>query len=84
MGYYTSTSEFMPVCLITWDWKEQPNWKDVMKAIEKAQSFNSGVRIHEIETGADEYAIIVSTSKFTKEDAARYYRDQDDFFNWEE
>jgi hypothetical protein len=84
MGYYYSTSEHLPISLITWDWKEQPNWDYVLKAIDKAQSFNAGVKIFEIETNSDEYAIIIGTSNVSKSEADRYYRNQDDFFNWEE
>ena len=84
MGHYTSTSEFMPVSLITWDWREQPNWNHVIKAIDKVRGFNSGMKIFEIETGSDDYAIIVATANVSKEEAERYYRNQEDFFNWEE
>lgn len=84
MAYYSSTSEFMSVGLITWDWKEQPNWGHVIKAVELAQSFNAGVKIHEVDTGGDEYAIIISTDRFPKEDAERYYQNIDEFFNYEE
>jgi len=53
-----------------WDWKEQPNWIEISNAI--AQIISNGyttINLIEIETGADEYGLLVSTEMLSKEKA---------------
>lgn len=65
----------------SWDWKEQPNWKKVLEIIEFIQKFtDSGVIIHEIETGTDEYAIVVGERWLTQEEANKLYQER---YDWE-
>lgn len=39
--------------IITWDWKAQPPWPEIQKALEM------GPRIEQVETGSDQYAIVI-------------------------
>lgn len=46
---------------LSWDWKTQPNWVEVEEAI--IDLFDNGYRpaFYEIETGSDQYALLISS-----------------------
>lgn len=48
------------IAVHTWDWKAQPEWDAITSLFNK---FNSKVFIKEIETGSDEYAIVLHTEE---------------------
>lgn len=51
--------------LVIWDWKEQPNWSEIISAIQK---FDKPI-IFEIDTAQDAYAIVIGPSSMTQKDA---------------
>ena len=54
----------------SWDWKEQPNWKEVLAAI---HSFDHCM-LFEIETNSDEHAIAIGNRFSTEADAIESYQ----------
>jgi hypothetical protein len=55
--------------IISWDWKAQPNWSAVKKALKQEPD----AEIIEVETGADEYAIVVAPAGTTQQEAQEFY-----------
>lgn len=57
-----------------WDWKAQPNWKIIFEAVQDLQDQNLGAYHYEIETGSDEYGLLVSAhSGLTDSEAYRVW-----------
>ena len=54
----------------SWDWKEQPPWDKIFKAIESLYSSDLTAFHYEIETGSDEYGLLISAnSEYTQQEA---------------
>jgi len=60
-----------PVCL-SWDWREQPNLAELARALTDVS--NGTVHLTEVATGDDQYAIVLSSSPVSKQDADEMYR----------
>jgi hypothetical protein len=58
----------------TYDWRAQPDWAAITDAVEAVLSHNAGLRIHYVETGRDEHAIVIGTSDVTEGEASTYYQ----------
>lgn len=56
-----------------WDWKAQPNWDKIIKAITDFQSRFGTVQICEVETGADENCIVLGSAFLTQDLANSAY-----------
>lgn len=53
-----------------WDWKKQPNWKYIFNAIQELNSIGLTAYHYEIETGNDDYGLLISsTPSYNKTDA---------------
>lgn len=75
----------LPIAVHTWDWKEQPNWHFINSVISNfIGRYGHGIWIEEIETGADEYAIVISKTELGSDEAMAYYRDAGDDENWKD
>ena len=46
--------------IFTWDWKEQPDWSAIGRAV--AEASGGRVSIRPVETGDDSYAVVVSAA----------------------
>lgn len=59
--------------LISWDFKEQPDWKEINRAITKFQ--NKGVRVNiiQVNTYNDDFAIVIGDLTVTQEQADDLY-----------
>ncbi len=58
--------------LLTWDWREQPDLKELGRALAEV----SGGRIHlaEVETGDDQFAIVIADAPVSEAEATEIYR----------
>lgn len=70
-----------PIAVHTWDYKAQPNWDKIIQVIDSITKLNQRVKIIEVDTGCDEYAIVIGDSNLTKETAEQAYQHMydDDF-----
>lgn len=57
--------------IITWDWKAQPPWGAVLKSL--ARTYTDGPTIFEVDTNADEYAIVVAERTLGQAAAQTWY-----------
>jgi hypothetical protein len=58
----------LPKIVVTWDWKEQPDLQELDAAVRKASG--GFARVHEIDTGSDQFGIVVADHRVTPEEAA--------------
>lgn len=54
-----------------WDWKDQPNWQEIMLSIRELDG--KTIYFTNADTGADEYSVIISDRKITPVEAKKYY-----------
>lgn len=54
----------MKVGVLTWDWKEQPDMQALARIV---REIGGNVRIAEVDTGSDEYAVVVSVGEIHAE-----------------
>lgn len=54
-----------------WDWKEQPNFNEIQSSVNE---LDGKPTFTEVQTGSDEYAVIISTSDISESDAKRFYK----------
>lgn len=65
----------MKIEVLVYDWKGSPH--DVIEDIVKFMSEYKCIRsFHEVDTGGDEYAIVISNSIITAEEAESAYNDE--------
>lgn len=55
--------------VITWDYKEQPDWAEVNFALVEQIDFF----IHEVESGTDQFAIVIGPRDMRPEEAQAEY-----------
>lgn len=57
--------------VLSWDWREQPDLDALAGIIRDL----SGLRVHltQVDTGSDEYAIVLSDQQLSKDEAAQVY-----------
>ena len=60
--------------IFSWDWKESPDFAEIGPAITEVSG--GTVFITEVETGSDQFAIVVSSSQLTAEQAAEAYQEE--------
>ena len=68
----------------TWDWKEQPDWDAISERINELQvKSQSGISIKYVETGSDEYCIVIHCNDLdiTKEIIDNAYSQM---YDWED
>ena len=46
----------------SWDWKEQPNWRQIFKAVQDLNEQDLTAYHYEIKTGSDEYGLLISAN----------------------
>ena len=58
----------------SWDWKSQPEWIGIFKAIDELFSRGHSAYHYEIETGSDEYGLLISGySGFSQKEAVELW-----------
>lgn len=57
--------------VITWDWREQPNLAELATAIRELS--DDRVHLTQVDTGSDQYAIVLSRGRLSAESAAAAY-----------
>lgn len=55
------------VVVMSWDWREQPDLEQLDQAVRLASG--GLARVHTIDTGSDEYAIVVADHRITQAEA---------------
>jgi hypothetical protein len=57
--------------LLSWDWREQPDLDRLAQIVRDL----SGLRVHltQVDTGSDEYAIVLSDQQLSEDEAAQVY-----------
>lgn len=70
-----------PESIVTWDWKEQPDWFKIETALEQVMKFNLKPVFIEFETGSDEHGLMIAPDGFTQEIAEMQYKKADIFFS---
>lgn len=61
----------MSATIVTWDWKEQPEWSFVNEALDKS---NGAARIWRIETYSDSYGIVIGVFN-SRSEAQRWFEE---------
>lgn len=57
--------------VITWDWKEQPDWDEVNFALcEQIDAF-----VHPVDSQSDQYVIVIGPREMTAQDAQERYEE---------
>ncbi len=61
------------VVVMSWDWREQPD----LDQLDQAVRYASGglARVHTVDTGSDEYAIVVADHRVTAAEAQAAWED---------
>ena len=57
--------------VLTWDWKEGPNWDKLNKAL---MGWEGPIFFNEVDTDSDSYAVVVSHSELTKSEVKTVYQ----------
>jgi hypothetical protein len=71
-----------PLAIHDWDWKQQPDFEDIGIVINDFQErFNNGIKIIEVDTGCDGYAIVIGDKTLTEEMAKQAYQNRFDIEN---
>ncbi|CCH02037.1 hypothetical protein FAES_4037 [Fibrella aestuarina BUZ 2] len=72
--YYIHTQQ--PLAVHSWDWRSQPTWSVIVDTIRYFQQryADQGVAIEEVETGGDEYAIVLGPASLTEQQASETYQ----------
>jgi hypothetical protein len=55
--------------VLTWDWREQPDLDALTRILA-----NHGVHLAKVETGSDEYAVVISADPLTAEEVEGVWR----------
>jgi hypothetical protein len=58
--------------ILTWDWRGQPNLAELARVLTDVS--NGTVHLTEVDTGDDQYAIVLSPQPVNKPDAYAMYR----------
>ncbi len=66
----------MTTRLLTWDWRGQPNLQHLAKAVHDLSG--GRVSLYEVDTGSDQYAIVLADEPLTAEQAASVWDAQFD------
>lgn len=61
--------------IIQWDWKEQPDIEAINDAINAVADTGNRPKAFRVETESDEYAIVITDSEATQEEAQALYED---------
>lgn len=69
-----------PESIVTWDWKEQPCWGQIEKAMQQVVKFGLKPVFIEFSTGGDQYGVMVAPEGFTEEIARMQYEKAEIFF----
>lgn len=61
------------ILIIRWDWKSQPNWKHIRSflLLKPVVPF-----FYPVDTGDDEYAVVISDSEMTQDQANLHYQEK--------
>ena len=63
----------MTARVLSWDWREQPNLAQLGRAI---HDLSGGLlHLHEVQTGSDDYAIVIADQPLTDAEARRIYEE---------
>lgn len=66
--------------IITWDWKEQPDWEDVNFALIEVP--NIGAKFWQVDSGSDQFAVVFG--QFDDQKQAQLYFDANRFADEED
>lgn len=68
----------LPIAISSWGWKDSPDWSEIQKAVDRINkdSFKDGIYFYDIETGCDEYAVLICGHKINDEVASEWYFEQ--------
>lgn len=69
------------IAVHTWDWKEQPDWDSISAIINEFQESGEEIAIENIDTGSDEYAVVLSTKDIPKDLVDQAYQQ---YYEWED
>ncbi len=62
--------------IVSWDWQQQPDLEDLTKALREVSG--GLVHLHQVDTGSDEYAIILSDRPLRPLEIDRIWDPDDD------
>lgn len=62
------------VDILTWDWKDFPDFDDIDRIVYNRSVTGQAVRILQIDTGSDQVAIAIGDGSLTQEAAQAAYR----------
>ncbi len=62
--------------ILSWDWREQPDLDELAKALREVSG--GSVHLHQVETGSDQYAIILSDRALRPNEVDTYWERVDD------
>jgi hypothetical protein len=57
--------------VLTWDWREQPDLGELHQAVNRL----AGLHVEPVETGSDQYAVVISSRDLSREDYQRIYEE---------
>lgn len=55
--------------VLTWNWREQPDLDHLARILAR-----HNVHLHQVDTGSDQYAVVIAASPLTTDEAQRAYR----------
>ena len=64
----------MTARVLSWDWREQPDLDHLATTIHDLSA--GRVRLHQVDTGSDEYAIVLTDEPITQAEADLIYQQE--------
>jgi len=61
----------MKIEVIRWDWKEGPPVEEIARAVESVS--RSRVWVHNVDTGSEDYVMVIADRELTPEQVAEVY-----------
>lgn len=55
--------------IFSWDWKDQPNWEEITKFVQSLPV----AYFHQVNTGDDDFAVLVADKKLIPEESQLLY-----------
>ena len=69
-----------PIAILEWRYREQPDFDEISKIVNDFQKrFGEGVKIKNIETGSNEYAIVIGVKTMSEAEAEAYFLNRYDY-----
>lgn len=72
------------VCYLSWDWKENPNWKVILEFTKFIHDKGYEPEIYNMNSDSDEDVIIICTTFMSRDEATHIFKNYEIYFGLED